>query len=342
MFTTSENFSLLPFNSFHMDVKAASFAEFSLLDEVQDAIESGLFEKQSAKGLFVLGGGSNVLFTRDFPGLVVAIRNSGIECIKHDEEKIIVKVAAGENWHEFVLWCVSNNYGGVENLSFIPGNVGSCPIQNIGAYGVEVKDVIKSVEVINIHTGEINHFSNQACRFGYRDSIFKSEMKGNFIIWSVTFELTLQPKLNLGYGAIKQELEKMDITAPGIAEVSEAVIRIRSSKLPDPEFIGNAGSFFKNPTISKERADTLLEKFPSMVVYPAQNNQVKLAAGWLIEYCGWKGKRIGDAGVHSTQSLVLVNYGKAKGKEIIALARQIQASVSQVFDVQLEMEVNIL
>lgn len=342
MFSYQENVSLLPFNTFHMDVKARFFAEINTLQDLMDGIQSGLIAQLSAKGLLVLGGGSNLLFTKDFKGLVLAIRNKGIESHLLLDGIIEVKAAAGENWHEFVKWCVEKDFGGIENLSLIPGNVGSCPIQNIGAYGVEVKDVIKSVEALNLHTGEIHVFTNHACRFAYRESIFKLELKGTFVIWSVTFNLSTKPEMNLGYGAIKQELEKMNISVPGIDSVSEAVIRIRNSKLPDPDFIGNAGSFFKNPTIEKSFADMLLAKFPNLVCYAAAEGKVKLAAGWLIEHCGWKGKRLGDAGVHETQSLVLVNYGSASGLQILDLATKIQNSVLKEFGIQLEMEVNVV
>lgn len=342
MFSYQENVSLLPFNTFHMDVKARFFAEVDKLDDLMEGISSGTISRLSAKGLLVLGGGSNLLFTQDFKGLVLAIRNKGIESQPQPDGSIEVKAAAGENWHEFVKWCVEKGFGGIENLSLIPGNVGSCPIQNIGAYGVEVKDVIKNVEVVNLGTGEIHVFTNQACRFAYRESIFKHELKGNFVIWSVTFSLSAKPELRLGYGAIKQELEHMNVTVPDIYSVSEAVIRIRNSKLPDPLLIGNAGSFFKNPTIEKSSADLLLAKFPAMVTFPAGEGKVKLAAGWLIEHCGWKGVRMGDAGVHETQSLVIVNYGSASGNQILDLATKILDSVQTEFGIQLEMEVNIL
>lgn len=342
MLINHENYSLLPLNTFHIDVNAESYIEISSNEELLMFLNSGLIKKYSDDRLLVLGGGSNILFTSDYKGLVLAIRNKGIEIGQQDGNKVKVKVAAGENWHNFVLWSVKEGFGGIENLSLIPGNVGSCPIQNIGAYGVEVKDVIATVEVVNIYTGEFSLFSNAACRFGYRDSIFKNELKGTFIIWSVTFELSLAHDINLKYGAIAQEIDRLGISNPGIADVSNAVIRIRESKLPDPNLIGNAGSFFKNPTLSSSEAELLIEKYPTMVTYTLGNGQVKLAAGWLIEHCGWKGKRYGDAGVHATQSLVLVNYGKSSGNDILALASQIQASVLKEFGVHLELEVNII
>jgi len=253
-----------------------------------------------------------------------------------------VKAAAGENWHEFVTYCVNQGFGGLENLSLIPGNVGSCPIQNIGAYGVEVKDSILSVEAIDLHSGELLVFSKEECRFGYRDSIFKRDLKGKFAICSVTFELKLNPAVHLEYGAIKQELTAMGIENPTISDVSKAVCSIRHSKLPDPKLLGNAGSFFKNPTVDQKFAEKLTEIFPKIVSYPLGDGKVKLAAGWLIELCGWKGFRDGDAGVHEKQSLVLVNYGNATGSNILTLAHRIQNSVYERFGVKLEMEVNII
>jgi len=254
----------------------------------------------------------------------------------------MVKASAGENWHEFVTYCVNEGFGGLENLSLIPGNVGSCPIQNIGAYGVEVKDSFHSLEAIDLQTGELVVFSNEECRFGYRDSIFKRDLKGKFAIWSVTFELKLNPVVHIEYGAIKQELEAMGTGNPGIADVSNAVCSIRQKKLPDPEVLGNAGSFFKNPTVDQKFAEKLVESFPKMVFYPTGADRIKLAAGWLIEQCGWKGHREGDAGVHENQALVLVNYGNATGSNILTLAHRIQNSVYERFGVKLDMEVNVI
>jgi UDP-N-acetylmuramate dehydrogenase len=274
--------------------------------------------------------------------MVVHLINKGIEILGSSEDTVMVKAAAGENWHDFVIYCVNKGFGGIENLSLIPGNVGSSPIQNIGAYGVEVKDSLHSLEAMDMETGEILVFSNQECRFGYRDSIFKRDLKGKFAICSVTFELKLKPVVHLAYGAIKQELSGMGIEYPTIADVSKAVCTIRQGKLPDPKVIGNAGSFFKNPTVEKKFAEKLLETFPKMVFYPAGDEKVKLAAGWLVEQCGWKGHREGDAGVHDKQALVLVNYGTATGSNILTLAHRIQNSVYERFGVKLEMEVNVI
>jgi len=334
-----EDFSLYSFNTFHIDSVARYFTEVDSIETLRELITSGKLEETP---FIILGGGSNVLFTGNFKGIVVHLINKGIEIIGNAENTVLVKASAGENWHEFVNYCVNNGFGGLENLSLIPGNVGSCPIQNIGAYGVEVKDSFHSLEAIDLQTAEILTFSKEECRFGYRDSIFKRDLKGKYAICSVTFELKLNPEVNLEYGAIKQELTDMGIPNPGIAEVSKAVCRIRESKLPDPKFLGNAGSFFKNPTVDQNIAEKLVEAFPKMVFYPLGDDKVKLAAGWLIEQCGWKGLREGDAGVHEKQALVLVNYGNATGSNILTLAHRIQNSVYERFGVKLEMEVNVI
>jgi UDP-N-acetylmuramate dehydrogenase len=334
-----ENFSLHAFNTFHLESTARYFTEVNRIEQVNELITSGALKENQ---LLILGGGSNVLFTSNFKGIVVHIINKGIEILSRNEDTVMVKAAAGENWHDFVSYCVSEGFGGLENLSLIPGNVGSCPIQNIGAYGVEVKDTILTVEAIDLQTGELKVFTHKECNFGYRESIFKKELKGRMIIWSVTFGLKLNPVVHLEYGAIKQELAAMQIENPGIAEVSKAVCTIRQSKLPDPLILGNAGSFFKNPTVALEIAEKLAEAFPKIISYPQSGNKVKLAAGWLIEQCGWKGFREGDAGVHQNQALVLVNYGNASGSNILSLAHRIQNSVYERFGVKLEMEVNII
>jgi UDP-N-acetylmuramate dehydrogenase len=334
-----ENFSLHQFNTFHIESVARYFTEVNSVEQMGELIASG---KLNQNPLLLLGGGSNLLFTGNFKGIVVHIINKGIEIVHRSEETIVVKAAAGENWHEFVLYCVNHGFGGIENLSLIPGNVGSCPIQNIGAYGVEVKDCILSVEAIDLQTGEIMNFNRDDCQFGYRDSIFKRDLKGKVAIWSVTFELKHNPAVHLEYGAIKQELAVMQIENPGIADVSNAVCNLRQRKLPDPILLGNAGSFFKNPAVDQNNAEKLLEAFPKMVSYPLGDNKVKLAAGWLIEQCGWKGFREGDTGVHQNQALVLVNYGNATGRNILTLAHRIQNSVYERFGVKLEMEVNVI
>jgi UDP-N-acetylmuramate dehydrogenase len=334
-----EDFSLHSFNTFHIDSTARYFTEVNSIEKLKTLITSG---KLNENPLLVLGGGSNLLFTGNFKGIVVHIINKGIKIISRTDDSVIVKASAGENWHEFVTYCVNKGFGGLENLSLIPGNVGSCPIQNIGAYGVEVKDCILSIEAIDLHSGELLTFSKEECRFGYRDSIFKRDLKGKFAICSVTFKLKLNPVVHLEYGAIKQELSANGIENPTIADVSKAVCSIRHSKLPDPKFLGNAGSFFKNPTVDQKFAEKLIETFPKMVSYQTGNNMVKLAAGWLIEQCGWKGFRDGDAGVHENQSLVLVNYGNATGSNILTLAHRVQNSVYERFGVKLEMEVNVI
>lgn len=334
-----EDFSLHSFNTFHIDSVARFFTEVNSVERLKDLISSG---KLIENPLLILGGGSNLLFTGNFKGIVVHIINKGIEIISRTNDSVIVKAAAGENWHEFVNYCVNKGFGGLENLSLIPGNVGSCPIQNIGAYGVEVKDHILSVETVDLQSGEILIFSNEECRFGYRDSIFKKDIKGKIAICSVTFELKLDPEVHLEYGAIQQELAAMGIENPTIADISKAVCAIRQSKLPDPKLLGNAGSFFKNPTVDQKFAEKLAEIFPKLVSYPLGDAKVKLAAGWLIEQCGWKGFRDGEAGVHEKQALVLVNYGNASGSSLLTLAHRIQNSVYERFGVQLEMEVNVI
>jgi UDP-N-acetylmuramate dehydrogenase len=310
---------------------------FITIDKIETIRELLSFEKD----LFLIGGGSNMLLLNDIKRLVVHIAIKGKKIIKKDKRYIYIEVAAGENWHDFVMWCIDNGYGGVENLALIPGNVGTSPIQNIGAYGVEVKDVIQSVKAIEISTGKEVVFSNDDCKFNYRDSIFKNTHKGKFIITSVIFGLThTKHSINDSYGAIKA------ITADdkSIKNIAEAVIAIRTEKLPDPKEIGNSGSFFKNPMVSKEKFRLLQQENPSIPNYPILSNPnlVKLAAGWLIDQCGLKGYRKGDAGVHKNQALVLVNYGNATGKEILELAKFVQTTVKKKFDVLLDMEVNII
>ncbi len=290
-----------------------------------------------------MGGGSNLLLVNDIDRLVVLLNFKGKEILKQDDKFVWLYVAGGENWHEFVLWCLENNYGGIENLALIPGNVGTAPIQNIGAYGVEVKEVIEEVHAIEIETGKEVLFSNADCKFAYRDSIFKKTQKGKYILTGVTFKLTNTiHNINDSYGAIQTILLEKNIGNPTIKDIADAIIAIRSSKLPDPDKIGNSGSFFKNPIIAKKRFIKLQKKYPTIPNYPAATETVKLAAGWLIDQCGFKGKRIGDAGVHEKQALVLVNYGDATGQQILDLAKLIQNSVLEKFDVALEMEVNIV
>ncbi|OQA05260.1 MAG: UDP-N-acetylenolpyruvoylglucosamine reductase [Bacteroidetes bacterium ADurb.Bin397] len=332
-----ENISLKKFNSFGIDVSAAYFASFSS----QEELASILTETDNRKSLLVLGGGSNILFTRNVDGLVLKNEISGISRIGEDEEYYYIKAGAGENWHGFVLHSIENGYAGVENLALIPGSVGASPMQNIGAYGVEIKDVFHSLEAFHIADKMMHQFSNADCGFGYRESVFKHQFKNQFIITSVTYRLRKNPVYNVSYGAITQELEAMNVKELSIQHIAKAVMNIRRSKLPDPAQIGNAGSFFKNPEIDSAVFEKLKLEFPGIVGYPVNNNRIKLAAGWLIEQCGWKGYRKGDAGCHSKQALVLVNYGNADGDAIYELSEAILQSVKNKFAVDLEREVNI-
>lgn len=334
-----ENYSLRPLNTFHIDVTAKYFAPFSTLDEARELLTS---EKLKNERKLILGGGSNILFTEDFNGLVMKNELKGIAQVGEDAEFYYVKAGAGENWHQFVMHCIKNGYAGVENLSLIPGNVGAGPMQNIGAYGVELKDVFHGLEALNIDSLQVEKFSKEQCRFGYRESIFKREARDRYIIASVTFRLRKTPVFNTSYGAIEKELEAMGVKELSIKAISQAVINIRSSKLPDPAQIGNAGSFFKNPVVSMEKYESLKSEFPDVVAYRNSPSEMKLAAGWLIEQCGWKGKTFGDAGVHKLQALVLVNYGDAEGEDIYNLSQRIVDSVFEKFGVELEREVNIV
>lgn len=296
----------------------------------------------------ILGGGSNVLFTKDFDGLVIKNSITGIQEIKKENRHVWIKVSAGVVWHQLVLWTLEHNYGGIENLSLIPGLAGAAPMQNIGAYGVEIKDVFQELEAIDLNTGELVTFNLSDCEFGYRESVFKSKFKGRFIISSLTLRLanlndpkTVYP-LKMDYGDVKQTLNDMRVNEPTIQDVSKAIISIRSSKLPDPKELGNAGSFFKNPVISQQQFDELIHVNPLIPNYPQKDGSIKLAAGWLIEQCGWKGKRVGNTGSHAKQALVLVNYGDATGNEVYQLALDIQSSVKQKFGVDIQPEVNLV
>ncbi|MBS1564950.1 MAG: UDP-N-acetylmuramate dehydrogenase [Bacteroidetes bacterium] len=330
-----ENVSLRPYNTFGMDVSARWYGRFSSVTVLQE-----LLSLQKGQPL-ILGGGSNILFTKDVDGLVLHNAIGGIEKTGEDDEHVYVRAGAGESWHGFVLHCLSQNWAGVENLSLIPGNTGASPMQNIGAYGVEIKDVFHELEAWDLQDNVLVKFGLKDCGFGYRESVFKRQYKNRFVITSVTYKLYRQPRFHTSYGAIEQELEKMGVQELSIQAVSQAVIRIRSSKLPDPKEIGNAGSFFKNPSVPASQYGTLKAQHPDIVGYPNADGSVKLAAGWLIEQCGWKGYRRGDAGCHARQALVLVNYGHASGAEIYALSSDIVASVQKTFGVELEREVNI-
>ena len=333
----NENFSLRPYNTFSIDAKARLFNKFSSVEELEECLML-----YSQYPVFILGGGSNVLFTKDYPGVVLKNDIKGIEVQHEDAEHVYVKVGAGENWHQFVQHCISHNWAGVENLSLIPGNVGASPIQNIGAYGVELDNVFWSLEAFHAGERRIHTFTMADCEFGYRDSVFKNNYKDQFVILWVTFQLRKKPIFHVSYGAITEELEKMGVKDLSIKAVSQAVINIRSSKLPDPGEIPNAGSFFKNPEVPVARFEELKLKFPGIIAYPLTKMKVKLAAGWMIEQCGWKGYRKGDAGCHAKQALVLVNYGNAKGDEIYKLSEEILQSVKNKFGIILEREVNII
>jgi UDP-N-acetylmuramate dehydrogenase len=331
-----ENISLKNYNTFGIEVTAKRFICIDSVYQLQELLKV-------EKDIFLISGGSNMLLTKDIEKLVVHIDIKGVSIDQENENEVFLTVNAGENWHEFVLWCVDNNYGGLENLSLIPGNVGTCPIQNIGAYGVEVKDTITKVEALHIETGKLVQFSNEECKFGYRNSIFKNEVKGKYIITSVSFKLTKQNhNFNTSYGAIETELTSKNIAKPNLKNISDAVIAIRKSKLPDPKEIGNSGSFFKNPVITKAHFLTLQKTYPEIPSYIVSENQVKVPAGWLIEKAGFKGKRFGDFGVHKKQALVLVNYNNATGKDIYNLAETIQKEIKSKFEIKLEIEVNVI
>lgn len=326
-----KNTSLKPYNTFGITVNANQFIEINSVKELIEVLKKD-------NNVFILSGGSNMLLTKDITKLVVHLNIKGIKIVKENKENIYINANAGENWHEFVQWCINKDFGGIENLSLIPGNVGTSPIQNIGAYGVEVKDTIKEVHTINRKTFKKVVFKNTECAFGYRNSIFKNEVKDQYIITNVIFKLTkTKHKLHFNYGAIQQELKEI---TPTIRSIATAIINIRQQKLPDPKIIGNSGSFFKNPIVNKVIFEKVHNLNPEMPFYKTDDNY-KIPAGWLIEQCGFKGKRYGDAGVHKNQALVLVNYDNATGKEILSLANNIRESVKSKFGINLEMEVNI-
>ena len=328
--------SLKAYNTFGLDCNANLFAAFQSEKELKKLLP------KAQEPLLVLGGGSNILLTQDFEGTVLKNEIQGIEIVKENEEHAIVKVGGGEVWHDFVMWSIENKLGGIENLSLIPGSVGAAPMQNIGAYGVEIKSVFEQLEAIEIDTLASKTFNNEACQFGYRYSIFKGELKGKYIITQVYFKLQKKHNFNTSYGAIEEELKNMGVTTVSLKAISQAVINIRESKLPNPQEIGNSGSFFKNPVISTEQFKELQKEFPNIVGYTVSKDETKVAAGWLIDKAGWKGYRKGDAGIHKNQALVLVNYGNAKGKELVDLSREVQLSVLNKFSIQLEPEVNII
>lgn len=333
------NPSLKEYNTFGIDAKAKAMATFHSVDELSEILSDPTLNQLPR---MILGGGSNLLFTKDYEGLILKNSITGIECVDEDQDHFYVKAGAGENWHEFVLTCIKNNWAGLENLSLIPGNVGASPMQNIGAYGVEIKDRFDHLEAYNLATKEVEKFNAVECEFGYRESVFKRKLKGKYIIVSVTFKLLKTPNFNVNYGAIDSELKSMGVDELSIQAISQAVINIRNSKLPNPKDLGNAGSFFKNPVISASQWKKIAQEHAEIPNYPAPRNEVKLAAGWLIEQAGWKGKRIGNCGMHAKQALVLVNYGGATGQEIYDHSTRVKDSVAEKFGVELEREVNII
>lgn len=333
-----ENISLKKYNTFGIDVKARFFVEITGLVQLQKVLELKAYPKK-----FIISGGSNMLLTKDIDALVVHIKLKGITIVEENESFVDVKAMAGENWHELVMWSLAQGFGGLENLSLIPGNVGTAPIQNIGAYGVELKDVFMSCAAMDVKTGELEGFDREACAFGYRESIFKNKAKDKYIITSVVLKLTKKDHvLHTGYGSIENELKNRGIVHPTIRDISDAVIAIRRSKLPEPKEIGNSGSFFKNPVISRKAFDKFIKKNPDAPFYEIDDDQFKIPAGWLVEQCGFKGKRFGDAGVHEKQALVLVNHGNATGKEILDLSKKIQEEVQKTFKIKIQPEVNII
>jgi UDP-N-acetylmuramate dehydrogenase len=334
-----KNKSLKAFNTFGIEAIAPYFCEVSRVEDVQEVLQQ---EHLRSMPLLILGGGSNVLFTRDPEGLVLLNRIRGVQLQQEDAEHVWVRVGGGENWHDFVLYTIAQGWGGLENLSLIPGTVGAAPMQNIGAYGVEIKDTFSQLEAVDRSNGQIRTFTGDECEFGYRSSIFKTRAKDRYVITSVTFKLHKIHRFNTTYGDIQKTLDELGIRDLSIKAISEAVIRIRQSKLPDPQQIGNAGSFFKNPVISRQLFDELQQEFPNMPHYPQEAGWVKVPAGWLIEQAGWKGHRRGQLGVHDRQALVLVNHGGAKGSDIKQLAQDIQASVEEKFRIPLETEVNFV
>jgi UDP-N-acetylmuramate dehydrogenase len=332
------NFSLKNYNTFGIEAKAEQFVAVHSIPELKSILEQNKTKKK-----FILGGGSNMLLTKNIEALVIHIDLKGKKILKEDADYVWAESQAGENWHEFVLWTIEQHLGGLENMSLIPGNVGTTPVQNIGAYGTEIKDTFVSCEAINIENQEMKTFTKEECHFGYRESVFKNEVKDQYIIVSVVYKLTKQNhKINTSYGDITAELAKNSITTPTLKDVSNAVIAIRKSKLPDPAELGNSGSFFKNPILLKTDFEQIHQKFPEMRFFDISETEVKVPAGWLIEQAGLKGKRFGDAGIHINQALVLVNYGGATGQEILDVSKTVQETVFNKFGIHIEAEVNII
>ena len=333
------NYPLLKLNTFGVDVKAKYFVSINTVNELIELTKTKVFKDLQ---LLILGGGSNILFKKDFDGLVILNSIKGKEIIDQTQESIFLKIGAGENWHELVMYTVDNGWGGIENLSLIPGNTGTAPMQNIGAYGVEIKETFVELEALEISSGKIVKFNNSDCEFGYRESVFKNKMKNQYIIVNITLELKKNPVLNINYGDVKAILESQNINNPSIKQVSDAIISIRQSKLPDPKIIGNSGSFFKNPIVSLNQLELIKKKYPNVVNYKINENEFKIAAGWMIERAGWKGKKFNNYGVHEKQALVLVNYGLANGMEIFNLSEEIILDIKDKFGITLEREVNII
>ena len=333
-----QQFSLKAYNTFGIEAHARKFVAVHSVDELREVLTQNETERK-----FILGGGSNMLLTKDVDALVIHIDLKGRSIISQNDDQVWVEAQAGENWHEFVLWTIGQDFGGLENMSLIPGNVGTTPVQNIGAYGTEIKDSFVSCTAVDISSRELKTFTNADCRFGYRESIFKNEAKGRYIITSVIFRLSKRNhKINISYGDIAAELAKNHISEPGLKDVSNAVITIRQTKLPDPKILGNSGSFFKNPIVPKSEFRAIQQKFPDIKFYEVSATEVKVPAGWLIEQAGFKGKRYGDAGIHKNQALVLVNYGNATGQQILDVARHIQDTVYGTYGIRIEAEVNII
>lgn len=330
---------LTPYNTLNISAKARYFASVESESQLKQILQH---PKSEGLQILVLGGGSNVLFVNDFDGLVLHIGIKGREVIKETDEDIWLKIGAGENWHQIVRYCVNNGWGGIENLSLIPGTVGAAPIQNIGAYGVELEEVFEWLEAVDIEGRETRRYEKQHCEFGYRDSIFKGELKGVVIVTSVVLKLSKKPELNTSYGAIQSELDKRNIKQPTIRDISDIVIDIRNSKLPNPDSLGNAGSFFKNPIVKEEVYERIKEKYPEAPGYDMGNQKTKVPAGWLIEEAGWKGKVVGNTGTYKQQALVIVNHGDATGREIMDLADRIKTTVKEQFGIDLVPEVNIV
>ncbi|MDR2123180.1 MAG: UDP-N-acetylmuramate dehydrogenase [Flavobacteriaceae bacterium] len=340
MITFQENTDIKKFTTFNVPAVCRYFTEVYSLEELDEALD---LAKEKELPLLFLGGGSNILFTDIFQGLVIKLNLKGITESEEDEDHVVVSAQAGEEWSAFVQYCISKDYGGLENLSLIPGNAGTSPMQNIGAYGVEIKDVFHSLKALSIQTKKVETFTPDLCKFGYRESFFKNEGKDKYVILEVSFRLTKKNhKFNISYGAIQEEFKKKDIKTPTLKDISEQIIQIRQSKLPDPKILGNAGSFFKNPVISLEQFQKLQNEYPHIPHYRLADSQIKIPAGWLIEHAGWKGKKTGRVGVHEKQALVLVNYGGATGKEIYLLSETIIQDVKKKFDILLQREVNII